>query len=110
MFLKLKIVIVFSMKHIDFLVRTLALSLVDICSRKSISIRPKIKILLFPEIRMTRKSSPRRLQIFFVNLFNLIFQIKFTLKELLKQHFFFVEKQKVLPFIVRREKNVSLSE
>ena len=54
----------------------------------------KIKILLFLEMRVTRKIFTRVVANFlFDNQFNWIFQIKFTLKELLKQHFYLLKNK-----------------
>ena len=64
---------------------------------KEFKVRPKGIILLFPEIRVTRKIFTRAAAIFFFNHFN--FLNKIYIKAL-----FFVEKQRVLPFIVWTKK------
>ena len=66
-----------------------------------------MKIFLFPEMQKREKYSPRRSQIHFFlsiyfNFLNKVYTQRTTLTAL-----FFVEKPRVLPFSVRKEKNVN---
>ena len=64
---------------------------------KEFKVRPKGKILLFPEIRVTRKIFTRAVAISFFNYFNFLNKIYIKAP-------FFVERQRVLPFIVWTKK------
>ena len=66
---------------------------------------PRKKILLFPEMRVTKNIFIRAAANFFVinlNFLNKVYAQRTTLTTL-----FFVETQRVLPFIVRKIKNVN---
>ena len=70
----------------------------------------KIKLLVSGKASYEKNLHPGGRKFIFFKQFNLIFKNKVYTYRTTLTAFFFVEKQRVLPFIARREKNVNAPE